>query len=133
MRSISCMTAALVLAAGVSARADVVGMLNVPGGFTNTIRVADLVDIDTNGVRETLGTFSSVVAASTEGNQDSPLGSVCSVANLCGASVGALDANALSVPLPAENATRSAEPSSVALLGTSLIGFAAVMRRRFVG
>ena len=134
MRSLYCMTAAAMLAAGVSARADVVGMLNVPGAFTNSIKVSDQVVIDTTiGVGESASAFYAPVNVVDQENIDPSRGAACLVADVCGSSASTDEANDSSaVPLQTAIATRSAEPSSVALLGTGLLGFAAVMRRRFV-
>jgi hypothetical protein len=46
MRALCCMTAATMLVAGVSARADLVRTFNVSGTFTYSIRVSDPVVVD---------------------------------------------------------------------------------------
>ena len=136
MRSLYCMTAALMLAAGVSARADVVGMVNVSGIFTNSIKVSDMVVADTmNRAGEFVSAFYSPMDVVEQENAGLFSGDVCSIATACDGSVG-MDEGDTSSTLPLQTvsgATRSAEPSSVALLGTGLLGFAAVMRRRFLG
>ena len=131
MRSLYCMTAAVMLAAGVSARADVVGMVNVSGTFTSSIKVSDMVVADTTSRASELY---SPMDAVEQGNRGLFLGAVCSFATSCDGAVGMEDSGTSStLPLQTvSGATRSAEPSSVALLGTGLLGFAAVMRRRFL-
>lgn len=134
MRLLCCMTAAMMLAAGVSARADVVGMSNVSGAVMNNIKVSDVVAMNTaNGWGDFASAFSSPVEAVDQAALDSSAGAVCAFAELCDGSTGTPDTNASSaLPLQAESMTAGAEPSSVALLGTGLLGFAAVMRRRFL-
>jgi hypothetical protein len=133
MRSLFSMTVAIVLAAGVSAKADVIKTFDVSRIFTGSSISSAVVLDTTSGVAESALAFASLVDVVGPASQDAAVGVACLLADLCDGSVGAYDTNSSSTPpLQTEGATRSAEPSSVALLGTGLLGFAAVMRRRFV-
>jgi hypothetical protein len=134
MRALCCMTAATMLAAGVSARADLVRTFNVSGTFPYSIRVSDPVVVDAmTSAPEFASALSWPMDATEQGYPGSSLSVDCSIVDSCG-SAGTYDANASSaLALQAGSVTRGAEPSSVALLGTALLGFAAMMRRRFPG
>ena len=175
MRLLCCATAAMMLAAGLSARADVMQTFDLSGTFTDNTTVSGTVVIDTTtGVFESgdlsyLGESFDVLVLT----EDDPAGDafvfemstssgpfprlvmgivgdnllgysggpLCSVTDdVCGGGGGGhsfyaptSDTNVLlnSGSLAAGPVTTTPEPSSIAMLGTGLLGIAAVMRRRF--
>ncbi len=173
MRLLCCATAALMLAAGLSARADVMETFDVTGTFTDNTTVSGTVVIDT-----TTGVFESgdlsYLAESFDVlvlTEDDPLGDafifelstssgpiprlamaivgdnlvgysggpLCSLTvDVCRGGGGGVSiyepTNDTNVPLNSGSlaAVATPEPSTIAMLGMGLLGFAVAMRRRFL-
>jgi PEP-CTERM motif len=173
MRLLCCATAAVMLAAGLSARADVMETFDVTGTFTDNTTVSGTVIIDTTtGVFESgdlsyLGeSFDVLVLTEDDSAGDAfvfelstssgPIprlvmgivgdnligysgGPLCSLTdNVC---TGGGGGHSFYAPTGDTNvlldsgslvAVATPEPSTIAMFGTGLLGFAVAMRRRFL-